>query len=247
MSVAASLEGRRALVTGAGIRIGRAIALALGHAGADVAVHHRSSADGAEAVAGEIRAAGRRAAVLTADLRDPSACRMLVRSAASALGGLDLLVHSAANFHRASLAETDEAIWDDAMNVNARSAFLLAREAAPLLRAGRGRIVLVSDLLAAFPVRSYSAHAVSKAAVEGLVRALAIELAPDVSVNGVAPGTVLVPEGTPQDVAARWADDAPLRRNGDPSDIAETVLFLCSGPSFITGQVVRVDGGKSIV
>lgn len=246
MSAPLLLEGRRALVTGGGIRLGRAIALALGRAGAGVAVHHRRSADGAEATAAEIRAMGRRAEVFSADLAEPDACRTLVRSAAESLGGLDLLVHSAANFHRAPLAETDEAAWDDAMNVNARAAFLLAREAAPLLRAGRGRVVLISDLLATIPVRGYAAHSASKAAVEGLVRALAIELAPEVSVNGVAPGTVLVPEGTPSEVAERWAREAPLRRNGDPSDVAETVLFLCGGPSFITGQVVHVDGGKSL-
>ena len=242
-----TLDGRRALVTGSGIRLGRAIAIALGRAGADVAVHHRSSSDGAESTAAEIRAAGRQSVVLSADLAKPEACRELVRGAARSLGGLDLLVHSAANFHRAPLEDTDETIWDDAMNVNARAAFLLAREAAPQLRAGRGRVVLVSDLLATIPVRGYAAHAVSKAAVEGLVRALAIELAPEVSVNGVAPGTVLVPEGTPPDVAARWASEAPLRRNGGPSDVAQTVLFLCGGPSFITGQVIRVDGGKSLV
>jgi pteridine reductase len=247
VSASDPLAGRRALVTGAGIRLGRAIAVALGQAGADVAVHHRSSSDGAEATAAEIRAAGRRAAVLSADLAKPDACRTLVRAAADALGGLDLLVHSAANFHRAPLAETDERLWDDAMNVNARAALLLVREAAPLLQSGRGRVVLVSDLLATIPVRGYAAHSVSKAAVEGLVRALAIELAPEVSVNGVAPGTVLVPEGTPKDVAERWAREAPLRRNGDPSDVAQTVVFLCGGPSFITGQVVRVDGGKSLV
>jgi pteridine reductase len=246
VSASAPLAGRRALVTGAGIRLGRAIALELGRAGADVAVHHRRSSDGAEATAAEIRASGRRAAVLSADLADPDACRTLVRSAAGAFGGLDLLIHSAANFHRAPLEETDESVWDDAMNVNARAALLLAREAAPLLRTGRGRVVLVSDLLATFPVSGYVAHAASKAAVEGLVRALAIELAPEVSVNGVAPGTVLVPEGTPPEVAARWASDAPLRRNGSAEDVAATVRFLCAGPSFITGQIVRVDGGKSL-
>jgi len=247
VSPSAPLEGRRALVTGAGIRIGRAIALALGRAGAGVAVHHRSSSEGAEATAAEIRAAGSRAVVLSADLAEPDACRTLVRSAAEALGGLDLLIHSAANFHRARLEETDEAIWNDAMNLNTRAAFLLAREAASLLRAGHGRIVLISDLLAEKPLRNYAAHSVSKSAVEGLVRALAIELAPEVSVNGVAPGTVLVPEGTPPELAARWAEEAPLRRNGDPSDVTATVLFLCGGPSFITGQVLRVDGGKSLV
>ena len=242
-----SLAGRAALVTGAGVRLGRAIALALGEAGADVAVHHRRSASEAEDVARTIRAFGRRAVPVAADLSDPAACAGLVRDAASALGGLDLLVHSAANFHRATLEETDAALWDDAMNVNARAGFLLAREAAPLLRRRRGRVVMISDLLASAPVRRYAAHSASKAAVEGVVRALAIELAPEVSVNGVAPGTVLVPEGTPAALVERWAQEAPLERNGDPSDVSAAVLFLCGGPAFITGQILRVDGGKSLL
>lgn len=243
---AAPLGGKAALVTGGGVRVGRAIALALGRAGADVAVHYRGSAAEAEDVAAEIRAGGRRATPLQADLGAPEDCRRLVRAAVSALGGLDVLVHSAANFHRAPLSETDENLWDDAMNVNARSGLLLAREAAGTLKERRGRIVLVSDALATAPVRGYVAHAVSKAAVEGLVRALAIELAPEVSVNGVAPGTVLVPVGTPDDVAARWASEIPLRRVGAPGDVADAVLFLCAGPAFVTGQILHVDGGASL-
>ncbi len=242
-----ALDGKAALVTGGGVRVGRAIALALGSAGAEVAVHYRESAAAAEAVANAIRAAGRRATPLQADLAVPDDCRRLVRSAAAALGGLDLLVHSAANFHRAPLADTDENLWDDAMNVNARSGFLLAREAAPILKARGGRIVLVSDALATSPVRGYVAHAASKAAVEGLVRALAIELAPEVSVNGVAPGTVLVPEGTRADVAARWASEIPLRRLGAPEDVAAAVLFLSAGPAFVTGQILHVDGGATLL
>lgn len=240
------LDGRVALVTGAGVRVGRAIALALAEAGADVAVHYRGSAADAEQAAAFIRAAGRRSVTLAADLSRPDACSELVRAAAASLGGLDILVHSAANFHRASLAQTDAALWDDAMNLNARAGFLLAREAAPLLRARKGRVVFISDLLARVPVQNYAAHAVSKAAVEGIVRALAIELAPEVSVNGVAPGTVLVPAGTSAELAARWAAEAPLGRNGSAEDVAAAVTFLCSGPSFITGQIVRVDGGKSL-
>jgi len=241
------LAGRAALVTGAGIRVGRAIALALAGAGADVAVHYRGSAAAAEEVAAATRAMGRRATPLGADLVHPDECRRLVRSAVSALCGLDVLVHSAATFHRAPLADTDENLWDDALNVNARAGLLLAREAAALLRERRGRIVLVSDALATSPVRGYVAHAVSKSAVEGLVRALAIEFAPEVSVNGVAPGTVLVPEGTPADVAARWASEIPLRHIGGPEDVAEAVLFLSAGPAFVTGQIVHVDGGASLV
>lgn len=236
---------RVALVTGAGVRVGRAIALALADAGADVAVHYRESAGPAQDAVSQIRAAGRRAVALEADLVEPQACRELVQATIRELGTIDLLVHSAANFHRAPLAETDEVLWDSAMDVNARAGLLLVREAAPTLRAQGGRVILVSDFLAVTPAKNYLAHSVSKAAVEGLVRALAVELAPEVSVNGVAPGTVLVPDGTPPEQAARWASQVPLQRNGDPADVAATVLFLCAGPRFLTGQVLRVDGGKS--
>jgi pteridine reductase len=242
----APLTGKSALVTGAGVRVGRAIAMALAGAGADVAVHYRESLGPAQEVARQIGAIGRRAVAIHADLALPEDCRTLVQSAIRQLGALDLLVHCAANFHRASLAETDEALWDSAMDVNARAGFLMAREAASQLRERRGRIVLISDFLADTPLKNYLAHAVSKAAVEGLVRALAVELAPEVSVNGVAPGTVLVPEGTSSELAASWARQAPMQRNGDPSDVAATVLFLCAGPAFLTGQVVSVDGGKSL-
>jgi len=243
---APSLAGKTALVTGAAVRVGRAIALTLAGAGADVAVHYRTSAAEADGVCEQIRRLGRRSVAVPARLEDPESCRAAVRQSVSALGGLDLLVHSASNFQRATLAETDEHVWDSSMNVNARAGFLLAREAAPTLVARRGRIVLVSDFLGRDPARHYLAHSVSKAAVEGLVRALAVELAPDVLVNGVAPGNVLPPEGTTPEEAARWASKVPVKRIGEPGDVAEAVLFLCAGPSFITGHVLRVDGGKDL-
>jgi pteridine reductase len=235
-----------ALVTGAGVRVGRAIALALADAGSDVAVHYRGSTAEAREVVRRIRALGRRSEAFRADLADPAACRALPARAEEALGGIDFLVHSAANFHRAPFESTDVAVWQSALDVNARAAFLLAQAAAPSLRARRGRIVLISDLLAVRPVRRYLAHSVSKAAVEGLVRALAVELAPEVSVNGVSPGTVLVPEGTAKSLAAKWAAETPLAHNGSPDDVARAVVFLCTGPSFVTGQILRVDGGKSL-
>ena len=241
-----SLEGKVALVTGAAVRIGRTIALGLASAGADVAVHYGKSSREAEEVCVSIRALGRRAAAVQGSLEVPERCRGAVRAALSALGGLDVLVLSAANFHRAPLSETDEALWDSSMNVNARAGFLMAREAAPTLSARRGRIVFVSDFLGRDPAKDYLAHSVSKAAVEGLVRALAVELAPDVLVNGVAPGNILAPEGTPPEESARWAAKVPLKRFGDPQDVADAVLFLCAGPSFMTGAVLRVDGGKDL-
>jgi len=244
---AGSASGRVALVTGAAVRVGRAIALELARAGADVAVHYRSSAAEAAQTAGEIRAMGRRAVELPAELSDPEQCRELVRAAAAALGGLDYLVHSAASFDRVSLEDTDEAVWDAALGLNARAGLLLAREASQWLRRRQGRVVLLSDALARQPVRGYLAHGVSKAAVEGLVRALALELAPEVSVNGIAPGTVLVPEGTPAEQAARWAKRLPLQRLGSAEDVARTAAFLCTGPAYVTGQILAVDGGQSLV
>jgi pteridine reductase len=241
-----SLTGKVALVTGAGVRVGKAIALALSDAGADLAIHFRESAGPATELAAEIRSTGRKATTVRGDLASPEDCRTVVRDSIAALGGLDLLVHSAANFHRVPLADTDETIWDSAMNVNARAAFLLAREAAPTLRQRRGRVVLMADRMARHPQRNYLAHSVSKAAVEGLVRALAVELAPEVLVNGIAPGAVLVPEGTTPEQAQRWAKATPLGRIGDPEDVAKTVLFLCAGPDYVTGQILDVDGGQGL-
>jgi pteridine reductase len=241
------LAGKAALVTGGGVRVGRAISLGLAAAGADVAVHYRSSRSNAESAAVEIRAAGRRAGIVPGDLAHPEDCRRVVRDSLALLGSLDFLIHSAANFHRAPLEETDETLWDSAMDVNARAGFLLAREAAATLRERRGRIVVVSDFLAESPERNYFAHSVSKAAAEGLVRALAVALAPDVAVNGVAPGTVLPPEGTSPEDVERLARRLPAKRIGSAEDVAATVVFLCAGPAFLTGQVIRVDGGRSIV
>lgn len=234
-------------MTGAGVRVGAAIATGLARAGADVAVHYRSSASEAEAVCRDIRALGRRSEVIRGDLADPSAPAAVVAQARKIFGRLDLLVSSASNFLRAPLSETTAEIWDAALDVNARAGFLLAQAAADELRSRKGRIVFVSDALATRPVPGYLAHSVSKAAVEGLVRALAVELAPEVSVNGVSPGTVLVPEGTPPADAARWARAVPAGRNGDPEDVAAAVVFLCAGPAFVTGQILQVDGGKSLV
>jgi len=241
------LAGKIAIVTGGGVRVGRAISLGLAAAGADVAIHYRRSREEAETVASQLRSAGRRSVVLEGDLARPEDCRKVVAGAMREFGGLDFLVHSAANFHRAALEDTDETLWDSAMNVNARAGFLLAREAAATLRERRGRVVLISDFLAETPERNYFAHSVSKAAVEGLVRALAVALAPEVAVNGIAPGTVLLPEGTTPEEAERLARRLPAKRIGSAEDVAAAVVFLCAGPAFLTGQVIRVDGGRSIV
>jgi pteridine reductase len=240
------LEGKAALVTGGAVRVGRAISLALAAAGADIAVHFRSSGDDARSLCDELMEQGRRAWPVAGDLTDAEACEAVARESLARMGRIDVLVHSAASFERLPFEETGAAAWDAAMSLNARAGFLLARHLAGELRARRGRVVLIGDFLAHHPARGYAAHAISKSAVEGTVRALAVELAPDVSVNGVAPGTVLVPEGTPKEDEERWARRVPLRRNGDPHDVALAVVFLCEGSGFLTGQILRVDGGRGL-
>jgi len=236
-----------ALVTGAGIRLGRAIALERAAAGCDVAVHYRTSRTEAEATAREIRSLGARAVVLRADLARPAEGERLVSRTLDRFGRLDLLVGSAANFIRRPFARTDAATWDEAMDVNARANFLLARAAAAELRRRGGRVVLISDLAARRVWKGYSAHAISKAAVEAVIRVLARQLAPEVSVNGVAPGTILAPASMPKSTVRKLVAEIPLRRSGTPEEIAAAVAFFCDGPAFVTGQVLVVDGGRSLV
>lgn len=238
---------RVALVTGAGVRLGRAIALERAAAGCDVAVHYRKSREEAQATANEIRGLGARAVTIRAELSRPSECERLIARVLTAFGRLDLLIGSAANFVHLPFAQTDAATWDESMDVNARANFLLARAAAGELRRRRGRVVLVSDLAARKAWKGYAAHTISKAALEAVIRVLARQLAPEVSVNGVAPGTILAPASMPKSTLRKLVAEIPLGRSGTPGEIAASVAFLCDGPAFVTGQVLVVDGGRSLV
>ena len=237
---------RVALVTGGAVRLGRTIVLERARAGCDVAVHYHASREEADAVVAEARAAGARAVAIRADLSRAADPARLVERTIRAFGRLDLLVGSAANFLKVPFSETDAGVWDAAMDLNARANFLLARAAEKELRARRGRVVLISDLAARRFWKGYSAHAISKAAVEAVVRVLARQLAPEVSVNGVAPGTILPPAGMRKDLVGKLVAEIPLRRCGTPEEIAAAVAFFCDGPAFVTGQVLTVDGGRSL-
>jgi len=238
---------RVALVTGAGVRLGRAIALERAAAGCDVAVHYRKSRAETQAAATEIRRLGARAVTIRAELSRPAECERLVTRVLTAFGRLDLLIGSAANFLHRPFAETDAATWDEAMDVNARANFLLARAAAGELRRRRGRVVLVSDLAARKAWKGYGAYTISKAAIEAVIRVLARQLAPEVSVNGVAPGTILAPASMPKATLRRLVAEIPLGRSGTPEEIAAAVAFFCDGPAFVTGQILTVDGGRSLI
>ncbi|MBX3181076.1 MAG: SDR family oxidoreductase [Polyangiaceae bacterium] len=235
----------RALVTGAGTRVGQAIAVALGGRGARVAVHYHGSQGGAEQTCRAIEAAGGHGVPLQANLSDRDAARELVPRAIDALGGLDLLVPSAASFERVALSDVDDGAWDRALDLNLRAPFLLAQSAASALRDAGGSITFITCASASVPFRGYLPYTVSKGALRHLMRTLSLELAPHVRVNAVAPGTVLPPPEMSEADVAKLAARIPLARVGEAEDIARAVLFLLDSP-FITGHEVLVDGGRTV-
>jgi pteridine reductase len=240
------LRGRVALVTGAGRRLGRAMAAALADRGMTLAIHHHASSTGAHTLRDGIVAAGGRAVCFEADLTDAHAARALPSRVVAELGQLDVLVNSAAVMHRLSLEDTTPKQWDAIVNLNLRSVFFCTQGAAPALRAARGKVVNMADLAGLEPWPGFAAHSVSKAGVVMLTKVLARSLAPDVTVNAIAPGAVLVPDEYDEEERDRLARATPLRRLGSPSDVVSTLLYLLEGGDFVTGQVLVVDGGRLI-
>jgi pteridine reductase len=240
------LHGRVVLVTGAGRRLGRAIAAGIAARGARLALHHHASGQGAASLRDEIRAAGGDAECFAADLTDAQAARSLPQRVAAHFGALDVLVNSAAVMRRLRLDETSPEAWDEILNLNLRAVFFCTQGAAPALRAAKGKVVNLADVGGLEPWPGFAAHSVSKAGVIMLTRVLALGLAPDVTVNAVAPGAVLVPEDYDQAVRDELARTTPLRRLGRPDDAVAAVLYLLEHGDFVTGTVLPVDGGRSI-
>jgi pteridine reductase len=240
------LGGRVALVTGAGRRLGRAMAEALAGRGMTLAIHHHASAEGAASLRDEIVARGGRAACFAADLTDARAARDLPRRVAKELGGIDVLVNSAAIMQKRRFEETTPEQFDAILDLNLRAAFFCTQGAADDLRAARGRVVNLADLAGLEPWVGYAAHSISKAGVVMLTKVLARSLAPDVTVNAIAPGAVLVPDDYDAAERERLARDTPLRRLGRPEDVVGALLYLLEGGDFVTGQVLVVDGGRAL-
>lgn len=239
------LRGRVALVTGAGRRLGREMALGLAGRGMRVAVHHAGSRAGAEQVAAQITGDGGEARVFHADLTEAAAPDRLIADVVADFGALDVLVNSAAVMERTPVGEVTTAAWDAMFALNLRAPFFLAQAAAPHLRAARGAIVNIADLAGLETWPAYIPHGITKAGVIQMTRALARVLAPEVRVNAIAPGTVLLPEGWSDADEERLRSTTPLARTGTPADVVHALLFLLES-DYVTGDVVIVDGGRHV-
>ena len=247
---ARSLAGQTALVTGGARRLGAAMVRALHHAGANVAIHCRRSRAEADALAAELdkhRPDSTR--VLVGDLLEPTDCTRVATEAAQAWGRLDIVVNNASSFYATPIGSITAETFDDLIGSNLRAPVFIVQAAAPALRESSGCIVNMADIHGLRPRDGYPVYCAAKAGLVMLTRALARELAPEVRVNAIAPGSILWPEGEADaDPAAREAIVAatPLQRRGEPDDITATLLYLVGDAPFVTGQVVAVDGGRGL-
>ncbi|OGT83518.1 MAG: pteridine reductase [Gammaproteobacteria bacterium RIFCSPLOWO2_02_FULL_61_13] len=237
------MQAKTALITGGARRIGAAITHALHAAGMDVIIHcHRSVAE-AEALAANLnRARAGSARVLNQDLRPASGPEKLVEQCHA----LDVLINNASTFYPTPLAEATAAQWDELLDTNLRAPFFLAQAAAPLLRRRQGCIVNLTDIHAQRPLRDHAIYSISKAALDMLTKALAKELAPEVRVNGIAPGAAMWPEQMDADLRQRIESHTMLKRAGTPEDVAAAVRFLVCDAPYVTGQILAVDGGRTL-
>lgn len=241
------VRGKLALVTGAGVRVGRAIALALAGRGMNLAVHYHTSAGPAEETVRVARAMNVEAKMFQADLADLDQIRRLMADIEGAFGRLDVLVNSAAIFPRTPWDEIDEATWDRTLAVNLKAPFFTAWHAARLMRAGGGgKIVHIADWAGLRPYQHYLPYVVSKGGVVTMTRAMAKELAPEIAVNAIAPGPVMLPEDFDAAAAERIRKGTLLDRLGSPEDVAQSVIYLVEMTDFVTGHVLVVDGGRLI-
>jgi pteridine reductase len=242
------MQGKVALVTGGARRVGAAIARQLHGAGASVLLHYRDSEADAARLEAELNAARpKSAAKVKAELLAPVAPRALLSAALDSFGRLDVLVNNASSFFPVAVGAMESSHWEELIGSNLRAPLFIAQQAAAELEKNEGCIVNIVDIHAERPLKGYALYSIAKAGLAAMTRALAIELAPRVRVNGVAPGAIAWPDDGqfPEDERARVIATTPLARSGSPDDVARAVLFLATAP-YVTGQIVAVDGGRSI-
>ena len=238
------LQDKVALVTGAAKRIGRGIAFGLAEEGAHVAITYRDSADEARETVRELEDFGIRAAAVPANLRQPESIQSAVNQIAADFGCLDILVNNAGRFETEALEKISVEQWDAMFETNTRGPFLVAQAAHPYLKAAHGRIINIGSLGGIHPWPTHGHYCTSKAALHMLTQVMSKAFAPEISVNCVAPGMIAI--GEPSAEYEHFARKTPMKRNGTVEEVAAAVLFFATGPHFITGQILGVDGGLGL-
>jgi pteridine reductase len=249
--MSAALEDKAVLITGGARRVGASIARRLHAVGANLVIHYRSSAKEARELRDELTAARAGSVVLVqGDLLKPANLASLIKDAVKAYGRIDALVNNASSFYPTAMGEITEKAWDDLIGTNLKAPLFLSQAAARELRKSHGAIVNIIDIHADFPMKNYVVYNIAKGGLVALTRSLARELGPDVRVNGVAPGTILWPDDDAwKDEVSRQRimNQTALKRIGEPDDIAKAVEFLLIAAPYVTGQVLAVDGGRSVM
>jgi pteridine reductase len=240
------LDGKVAIVTGGAVRLGRALALALAEQHVQVAVHYGSSIEAAQEVVAQIRSMGGEAIALPADLRNVSRVSDVIKRAADQFGPIDILINSAAIFKPGNPIETTAAEWDEHFSINVKAPFFLSQAfAAQVGRDRSAHIINIADWRGVRPDAEHAAYSITKAALIALTRTLALALAPNIQVNAIAPGAILLPADQDQAYLDRLAATIPLKRSGSPDDVAQAMLYLLRS-TFITGDLIFVTGGQHL-
>jgi pteridine reductase len=241
------LAGKTVLITGAARRIGATIARTLHESGANIVLHYRSSADDAMALATSLEKA-RRGSVVTVqcDLLATAKLPALIKSATQAFGQLDVLINNASTFYPTAMGDITEQAWDDLMGSNLKAPLFLTQAAAPALRLSQGQVLNIVDIHGMRPLRRYPVYSAAKAGLIMLTKALAKELAPSIRVNAVAPGPVMWPTDVDDELKHDIINKTLLKKPGSPEDIARAVLFFVAQAPYVTGQILAIDGGRSV-
>jgi NAD(P)-dependent dehydrogenase (short-subunit alcohol dehydrogenase family) len=245
-NVETPLLGKTALITGGAKRLGRASALALARAGADVAITFNQSAHEAQHTVVDLASIGVRAFAFRCDITDEKSVKAMIKEAVRELGGIDILINNAASYETVEFEEISLKQWDAIFATNTRGPFLVTREAVRALRERRGKIINMGSLGGLLPWPTHAHYCSSKAALHMLTKVMAKTLAPEIAVNAVAPGMIDLGEKAAKPFMRRMARQTPMRRNGTGEEVAEAVKFLATAPHFITGQILAVDGGLGL-